>query len=326
MTNLDRLLSCLQGKHVYIQTHNFPDPDAIASAYGLKCLLIQKGITSTIFYYGTVDRYNTLKMIDLLQIPICSINEISTLTSKDEVILIDAQAGNANIDQTHSCRLFCIDHHPIYEKASYLSSDIRPEVGSCASIIAQYFFENDIPLDSRIATALIYGLKIDTANLSRGAAELDLNMFYHLYITCDHTVLQSLENNTLQLQDLKAYARAINSIKIIHDTGFANAGPDCQEALIATISDFLISVATIHLSIVYSIKKEGIKISVRSIMPYYDSGKICNLALNDIGSGGGHAAMAGGFIPFSQNEDYNKNLSLELIPRFIQAVHDLYPD
>lgn len=324
MTKLDYLLSCFQGEHVYIQTHNFPDPDAIASAYGLSSLLTQKGMASTIFYGGSVDRYNTLKMIDLLEIPIRSNKQIPNLTSEDEVILIDAQAGNANIGQTNNCRLYCIDHHPIYEQSHYLFSDIRPAIGSCASMIAQYFFENNIPLTTKVATALIYGLKIDTANLTRGVAELDLNMFYQLYITCDHTVLQSLDNNTLQLQDLRAYASAIHSITIIKDTSFANAGPDCQEALIATISDFLIALATIHLSIVYSIKKDGIKISVRSVVPYYDSGKICNLALSGIGSGGGHASMAGGFVPFSKNESYNKNLSLELIPRFTQAVKTLY--
>ncbi len=32
MTKLQELLKQINRKHVYIQTHNFPDPDAIASA------------------------------------------------------------------------------------------------------------------------------------------------------------------------------------------------------------------------------------------------------------------------------------------------------
>lgn len=36
MSHVDDLIRLCQGHAVYIQTHNFPDPDAIASAYGLQ--------------------------------------------------------------------------------------------------------------------------------------------------------------------------------------------------------------------------------------------------------------------------------------------------
>lgn len=39
MTKLDELVTQINREHVYIQTHNFPDPDAIASAFGLQELL-----------------------------------------------------------------------------------------------------------------------------------------------------------------------------------------------------------------------------------------------------------------------------------------------
>ena len=48
MTRLDEIIQQINRKHVYIQTHNFPDPDAIASAYGLQELLKSRGIASTI--------------------------------------------------------------------------------------------------------------------------------------------------------------------------------------------------------------------------------------------------------------------------------------
>ena len=43
MTKLDELVTQINRKHVYIQTHNFPDPDAIASAFGLQELLKLRG-------------------------------------------------------------------------------------------------------------------------------------------------------------------------------------------------------------------------------------------------------------------------------------------
>ena len=50
--NLQKLLDAIHNDKVYIQTHNFPDPDAIASAYGLQQLLGSQGVVSTICYEG----------------------------------------------------------------------------------------------------------------------------------------------------------------------------------------------------------------------------------------------------------------------------------
>lgn len=38
MNSFKKPVALCKGKHIYIQTHNFPDPDAIASAFGLQCL------------------------------------------------------------------------------------------------------------------------------------------------------------------------------------------------------------------------------------------------------------------------------------------------
>ena len=69
MTKLDELVTQINREHVYIQTHNFPDPDAIACAYGLSELLKAKGIDAEICYKGSIDRTVTAKMVRLLNIP-----------------------------------------------------------------------------------------------------------------------------------------------------------------------------------------------------------------------------------------------------------------
>ncbi len=321
MNYFSELVTRLNCGSVYIRTHNFPDPDAIASAYGLQYLLKQHGISSTICFSGQIDRFNTRKMIDLLNIHFESVEQLDSISENDHIIFIDAQYANANVQkENHLARLYCIDHHPIFEESQYILSDIRPEYGACATIIGQYFLENKIPFTKETATALIYGLKIDTANLSRGVCQADLDTFYQLYSICDLDLLQSLEHNTMMISDLKAYGAAIDSLDIRNDYCFADAGSNCQEALIATICDFLISLADIDLSIVYSIKKDGIKISVRSISNKYHSGEICNLALQGIGNGGGHCRMAGGFIPLTASSSSTEEMIKLLKTRFQNAI------
>lgn len=323
MTQLDRIIEQINRRHVYIQMHNFPDPDAIASAFGLQELLKYCGIESTICYKGTIERYSTERMRQMLRIKLENIENLSDrLTEDDEVILVDAQKGNSNIINIKGDEIICIDHHPTFEKYEYRFADIRPEVGACASIIAQYFIENNIPMNKRIATALTFGIRMDTKNLSRGVSKLDMEMLYQMFDWCDQDMIHSLENSNLYFEDLMAYSRAISSIQVYANISFADTGKDCPEGLIASVSDFMLALVEVTFSIVYSRKKDGIKLSVRSEWPELDAGKIISRALDGIGNGGGHAAMAGGFVPFKGTDVELDLLIRDIQERFIRVIRE----
>lgn len=316
MLHIEEIINCLEKKHVYIQTHNFPDPDAVSSAYGMHELLKKYGIDSTICYKGKIDRYSMVRLIDYLDVNIVNLDMLSSIDDTDEIILVDSQQGNVNLVDLAGNKVISIDHHPTFEKVDYRYSDIRPEVGACASIVASYFVEAGIPVDEKTATALMYGIKIDTANLSRGVSQLDLDMFYKLYWSANQDMLNKMGRSEIQFNDLRAYANAIRNIKIFDNISIAHTGEDCPESLIASISDFMLSLSEVDCSIVYSLRQDGIKLSVRSCDPNIDSGKIANLALRGIGSGGGHQSMAGGFVPFPPE--------LDNIERFIHAMEERF--
>ena len=136
MTKFEELLQQINRQHVYIQTHNFPDPDAIASAYGLKRLLATGGIEASICYKGKIDRYGTGRLCEILDIELLNVEDLTeVLTDEDEVILVDSQKGNSNIINITGDEIICIDHHPYNDKCQYRFQDIRPEVGACATMI-----------------------------------------------------------------------------------------------------------------------------------------------------------------------------------------------
>jgi nanoRNase/pAp phosphatase (c-di-AMP/oligoRNAs hydrolase) len=239
------------------------------------------------------------------------------MTKDDEIILVDSQKGNINVEDIIGQEIICLDHHPSNEINEYKFTDIRKDVGACASIVGEYFIENNIPMDSKTATALIYGIKIDTANLSRGVSQLDLDMFYYLYPKCDMDVVNKLEHSVLQIDDLHAYANAINNIDIVDGISFANTGVDCPEALIATISDFMLLISDVYLAVVYARRSEGLKLSVRSKYSTCDAGELCKLALKGYGNGGGHAHMAGGFVPFTGSMNQEEELIASIKDKFL---------
>lgn len=315
MTKLDELINIINSEHVYIQTHNFPDPDAISSAFGLQKLLNAKNISSTICYRGKIDRHNIKKMIELFEIEVLNVDKIKELKESDEVILIDAQKGNGNTDDIVGNEIACIDHHPVNNSVEYRFSDIRPEVGACASIIASYFKENNIQMEKNVAEALLYGIKIDTADMTRGVSRIDLDMFYELFLNTDRKKISTLDSEVLQLEDLKAFGSAIESIFISDNISFANTGNNCPEALIATIADFMLEIVNVNVAIVYSIKDMGIKFSIRCTKSSgINAGELIIETLRDIGTGGGHSVMAGGFVPFSmETGEAEKKEIIELV-------------
>lgn len=323
MNKFHLLLDSIKGKHVFIQTHNFPDPDAVSSAFGLQKLLEIHDIFATICYKGDIKRSSASRMIKILDIEIVNVKELSGMTIHDEIVLVDSQKGNANILDFSGKEIACIDHHPTFENASYIFEDIRPCVGACASIITEYYFENNISIDKNVATALLVGIKVDTANLTRNVSELDLDMFYYLYKKADLELLNQCESNRLEFADLKSYAYAINSIEVHGNVSFSNPGRNCAESMIANISDFMLSLSEVKISIVYSIKAGGIRLSVRSKDNSYDAGEITNSSLQGIGNGGGHVTMAGGYIKLDNSHYSEKELGRKIVERFLKTINEI---
>lgn len=324
MTKLEELVKCISGKHVYIQTHNYPDPDAISSGFGLKYLLKNYGIDSTLCYGGTIDRVSTKTMIKIFDIDLVNVKEIEPRDNEDEIILVDTQYTVTNVDVFGGQVIAAIDHHWIVDKINSAFEDNRESVGSCAAIIASYFYDNDIDMPENIAGALLYGINVDTANMTRDVAKLDLDMFYNLYQIADYSKIKYLENNTIQVDDLQTYAEAINSVQIIDNIGFANAGMNCTKSLVAAISDFVLNIADVNFCVVYSIGEEGIRLSARSAVKGLHSAQILIDALDNIGTCGGHSSMAGGFVPVDEVSGMSNDATVNtIVYRTMQVIKNI---
>jgi len=319
MTAIDRIADIVRGNEVFIQGHNFPDADSIGSAYGLKRLLEHKDIDSDILYVGMIEKFTISRMLEVLGIEIKLDEHEPRLTEDDHIIIVDAQKNNSNIKDITGEEVVCIDHHPIMNDTDYMFYDIRPDVGACCSIVASYFFEAGINPDKKTATALIYGIKMDTLGLKRGASVFDIEMFSRLFPLADTDTLRQLQSNSMKFDDLTAYGEAISNIKVYDNIGFARLDVRCSDGLIAEISDFILDLHEIELCVVYAMRCNGVKISIRSELQNVKAGIVVANALDGIGTGGGHAEMAGGFIPISNVTD---QIDDEIRVRFLKAFGD----
>lgn len=299
MKDLKKLIEILSDGNIFIQTHNYPDPDAIASAFGLQKLLEHYGINSTICYDGTAEKLSAQVMLSNFGIEMISVHELTDMSDNDKIVTVDSQKYNSNLTDLIGDEVACIDHHPTLIPCEYLYKDIRI-VGACSSLIAEYFIDNDIEPGQNVASALVYGIKMDTADFSRGVTQFDVEMYAKLFPYADNDLLDRMKINTMEFADLKAYGSAIENIRVFGNVGYAYIPFECQDALIAMISDFILALDVIEFSVIYAVRGNGYKFSVRSEVPELHAGKIVCSALSDIGSGGGHARMAGGFAEGSK--------------------------
>ncbi len=325
MADWNALIDLCKGHTVYIQTHNYPDPDAVASGLGLQRFLELHGIDSRLCYDGSIDKLNTRLMLDYFKVEVIHANQLLNMSEDDYIITVDSQKYNANLTDLPGEEVGCIDHHPTFIPCEYQYKDVRI-TGACATLIAQYFKESNTPMDTRTATALIYGIRVDTNNLLRGVTALDIEMYEYLFEYLDQGLLARMYNSTLELSDLQAYGAAIENIRIFDNVGFAQIPFDCADALVAMVADFILGIAVVEFCVVYCVRADGLKLSVRSEVSSLNAGLIIRRALDGIGLAGGHATMAGGFIAMPDTSDREAIRMLQIEDRFEKAIQELKTD
>lgn len=319
-SKLEKLIQLLRRApaRIILQTHDVPDPDAIAAAYGLQYLLGQNGINASIIYNRVIEKTDTKKMLELFRIDVHAFDTQMNICESDWTVLIDSQKGSGNILDLPSREVAVIDHHNLRSGCTWEFADIRPEVGSCSAIIAEYFFENSIAVPTLIATALLYGIFIDTDYLLRAVSELDILMFYRLHSLADRQQLLRLRSSQLSREELAIYAEGFRTAEIYGQLGFLQLAV-ANDSLIGAATDLLLSVVEVEVAVCYSIRQDDIKISVRSSNPRIKANELARCLVDGIGFGGGHHHMAGGLIP---RENLPAGKSPDLLIRY-RGIHFL---
>ena len=312
-----------KGPKVYIQTHNFPDPDAIGSAFGLQRLLEEFGIAPTLCYAGRIDKLSTSRMLEEFGIQIYSYDEVKgEMKETDPIICVDSQKNGGNIQDFVGDEIACVDHHPTFVEEKYLYSDIRI-TGACATLITQYYKDLNVTPSEDVATALLYGLKMDTMQFSRGVTDLDIAALRFLFPLHNKAKVTRLEQNTMAFRDLKAYGAAIEHIQVYERFGYTLVPFACPDGLIATLADFILSLDEVEVVVVISVREDGLKLSVRSEISQVHAGYLIRDALAGLGNAGGHASMAGGFIPQKNVEPMGAYYEAAIREKFMDVLEKM---
>src|SRR3954469_15085974 len=270
---------------VAILLQDDPDPDAIGSGLALRQVMGRNRQTAPLLSFGRVTRPENVAMVKLLEIDIEKINE-ERLKEFEHIAVVDLQPPHLS-HPPHQVDLV-IDHHP--EQFNYKShiKDIRPRYGATASILLEYLVCTNSNIGTRIAPALLYGIKTDTFMLTREVNEWDVEAFSRLYPFANQNLLRRIERPELPSAALDALGCALTNRRIIDKVAFVHLGRVERDDLIPQIADFSLSFEGIEWGFVTGVFDSNYIISVRNVGYVRAAGRVLRGAFGDIGSSGGH--------------------------------------
>jgi nanoRNase/pAp phosphatase (c-di-AMP/oligoRNAs hydrolase) len=282
-----------------IITHDYPDPDCLASAFGISNLLSHWGIKSSVISFGGfVGRAENRAMIRVLNIPTVPF-VLTEIKDYDKIILVDSFPNKGNVPLPPNATIHAvIDHHPHQppENAPYFH-DIRKEFGATSTIITKYLIEAGCTITPKLATALFYGIKTDTGDMRRENVQEDVECYKLLFDIMDHRLLSRIENPDRDEEFFRILHRAVESTTTSETFGYTYLGNVSTPDYVAEMADLFHSLERLEWMVCSGVFKNHIFFSIRS-KTHDTAGVIAEqMATRLGGSGGGHARVAAGRIP-----------------------------
>ena len=282
---------------VLILLHNDPDPDALASGLALRNLLRRTKTTAIIGAVQGVTRPENLRMANLLDIHVEQITP-AMFQEFERIATVDVQPHYfggllPRVD-------LVVDHHPEQTGYRTVFKDIRADYGSTSTILTEHLRAVDVNISERTATAMLYAIKSDTLFFARHTNRVDLEAFTFLYPLSDAALIRKMEGAEITLERLEYMTRASQG-GILRDQVFsAFIGEAPREDFIPYTADFFLQLEDVKWTIIAGIVGNYLIVSVRNLGYSRNAGEFVKRWFLDIGSAGGHRAMAKAVVPMDK--------------------------
>ncbi len=295
--DLKRLISNVGDGKFAIIVHNNPDPDAISSAMGLKEIASGVGVKAEILYKGEIGHHENKAFVNLLDVELDESKDFKPSDYKKIAMIECSVPGVNNLLPPNTQVSIVIDHHQadIEEvRAEYV--DIRPNIGATATIMTKYLQDLEIPIKTELATALLYGIKVDTNDFQRNTDPADLTAAAYLYPLANHDILSKIEAPSRSTEEIDVLGEAIKNREIKGSYLISNVGTIRNRDTLAQAADYLLTLEGITTTIIFGLAEDHIFISGRSRDVRINIGKVMQEAFGS-DKAGGHAMLAGAQIP-----------------------------
>ena len=309
---------------VLIMLHNDPDPDAMASGLALRNVLHRTKATAIIGALQGVTRPENLRMLNLLDIHVEAVTP-TTLSEYDRIVMVDVQPHyfGGLIDRVD----LVIDHHPEQPGYAAVFKDIRTDYGSTSTILTEHLRAVDVSISERTATAMLYAIKSDTLFFNRQANRVDLEAFSFLYPLADAALIRKMEGAEITGERLDYVVRAHETGRLVDQVFCAYLGSAPREDFVPYVADFFLQLEGVKWTVVAALVADSLVMSIRNLGYSKNAGEFARRFFADIGSAGGHRAMAKAVVPMQAfRTKYGVADVREVGPRLHEMVEQFLHD
>ena len=298
------------------------DPDAIASAMALKRLLSYRVHSVAIGYPNEIRRLNNMTMVERLKVPI---ERLHTMPVKEYTtkILLDSQPNHLACFEKLTFNAV-IDHHPVTTGWDAAFIDIRPEYGAVSSMMVEYLRAANIKPSVSLATALFYGIKVDTQNFQKQNMQVaDSICFRYLFNIANLNLVRKFELTELRRSELRYFRTALNEVKATNRRAYVHLGRVSTPDILVIIADFFNRVEGFDWVIVSGVHGEKLVVIFRCDGYRKNAGKLAKATFGGFGPAGGHKEAARAEsplknLPLRENQEFSTKTLIRLVTQHIK--------
>ncbi len=307
---------------VLILTHDNPDPDGLASGKALAALLRDAwGIPSRLAYSGLVGRAENKAMLNLLTPEWEPLEDYSNLQRYSALAILDTQpgAGNNSLPPWVMPQIVIDHHQPIRQKLAQVPFvDVRTDAGATVSLVYQYIEAAGLVPDVILATAIFYGIQVDTLGLSRGSSPLDQDAYLKMLQRIDRRRLAKVEQAGLPLLYFRAVAEGLQAARLFGSVVVSYLGDMHRPDFVAELADFLVRLEGSRAVLCMGYHGTTMYLSLRTTSDEIDAGLMIQKVIISSGRAGGHGTLAGGQVPLIDRSP--DDVAEEIQMRFLRVM------
>ena len=264
---LEQYLSEHRGERHVVILQDFPDPDAISSAFAHQLIAAQFDIDVDVVYERRISHPQNIALVRLLNLDLIRYSEAFDFSKYVGAVFIDNQGTTTGLLEPLSKAtiptLMIIDHHERQERLQAEFADIR-RIGATATIYTEYIQEGLLTLDRsnpdhvKCATALMHGLRSETNDLTRAKEDefLAAAFLSHFY---DPSLLSEILQQQRSSRVMEVIKKALENRTVLSNVSVSGIGyirAEDRDA-IPQAADFLITEENVHTAIVFGIILDG---------------------------------------------------------------------
>ncbi len=305
-----------KGLAIFLQDN--PDPDAIASGFALQRIAEKYDIKSNIYYGGNIGRQQNKALVNLLETTLVRLKTsdeaLKIANIFDKVALIEASIPSKNnILPADMIPNIVIDHHETdftLVKGEFV--EILPKIGATSTILTRYLRHLDIMPDPQLATALRYGIRVDTGGFTRNTTTEDLDAAAYLSPLLDVGLLNQIENPPMSAETMDIIGRTIRNREVRGSYLISFVEFITDRDALPQAAELMLQMEGVSTVLVFGIDKDKVQLSARSVDTRINLAFLLQKAFGFMNAGG-HANMAAGSIDLGIFGDVNDKKSLSRI-------------